>query len=369
MNSSEVHARQALRTDPSNARALTCLGVIAFKRDAYRDAQDYFHRAEDASRGEEGAVDLASLFAYTGQYERAKTKLTRVLAQRPDDLRAQVEYGQVLIALKQSNEGLAYLRAAVAAAPYHAFAQQALASALLTVGELGEAEKTARSALKWVSSRYAAGLELTLSRILTALGDKTERKEYHEDALKAALRSLKGNVASSGGQDTRDPEALLQVGIAYTRVKDYVEARRHFNQCRAIAPDHYLAERYSALLSTVTTGSILQDRRAARQYFFIVSGLAFVMSIVALVFRWHSKIGEPTTVALLTLSIGMGILAPLLPQLAKLELPGGMKAELQASKETLIPGIAASIPVNTVLDVNLGEIVPTMPISGLSGSL
>jgi hypothetical protein len=194
-----------------------------------------------------------------GRYDDAKKTLDDAIRINKDDPQARVELANLYLQTGEIKEAVCEGRQAVASAPGSDSAVRALAIALIRTEDYGEAEKVLREALRKQDESKRWQFHLTLSQLLTRLGDKTSEDEFYEEALKEVKTAihLKPNA----------PELHFHKGILSSRCKDPRGALTDFEECinqsKRLGTDHFEAERYARLVRKELRDDIHRGSRVA----------------------------------------------------------------------------------------------------------
>lgn len=157
--------RRLLEIDPANVEAREMLGDLYLKREMKKEALEEFQQVikTHRSQGNEGAalelqqkmvqifpeaVDLQYQVAVglrdKGEFAQALTELDRLVAQRPDDLRALVYRGECLLALERHGEAAQTYEKILTIDPSQAEVRRALVAAYLAVNDTNAASQHLR---------------------------------------------------------------------------------------------------------------------------------------------------------------------------------------------------------------------------------
>jgi tetratricopeptide (TPR) repeat protein len=98
-----------------------------------------------------------------------------------------------------------------------------LAIALMRVGEFGEAERVLRNAITSLDKAKRWQLHLTLSQLLTSLGDETDDPQLYEEAIKEVNEAILLNP--------RHPDPYVYAGVVRFKLDDYGKAHKNFRAC------------------------------------------------------------------------------------------------------------------------------------------
>ena len=350
--------RHALKLDPFNAKAYGCLGVIAFKQDAFLDAEVYFLKSIELSPTEGSYIELASLYCQMGRYDEATAKLRDALKLNPNDARAYIELGNVAVWKEDNKEAVRQCRQAVAVEPRNPETHRALAIALMRAEKYEEAESIVRSALATLGTSKPWRLHLLLAQILVRAGDlaNKDRKKKDLDLYEEALRYV--NEAKQASAANPNPDIFFHAGIVQHRREDYALSQKSFAECLKLNKNRFDAERCGRILQE----TIKQQRRVFNLSQWFGVGLAVVCFVMLLwlwasYFRGHQRtilvqppansnsasptptieyeytVDRPLLNVMTPILLGLMTIGALLPNLTKLKLPG-FEAEVSEPKPT-----------------------------------
>jgi tetratricopeptide (TPR) repeat protein len=351
--------RRALKFDPYSAKANGCLGVIAYKRNAFLDAEAYFRKSIELSPPEGNYVELAALYCQMGRYEEATTNLTTAIKFNRNDARAYIELGNVSVLAQNNNEAVRQCRAAIIVEPNNSEAHRALAIALMRSEKYDEAETTLRKALNTVAPHCQSQLYLLLSQILIRSGDlaNKEQKKKDFDLYDEALKYVK---AAKQDTFTANADIFFHAGVVHYKLEDYRASQENFAACFKANSDRAEAQRYSRVVQAVLD----QEKRlfkVNRLYGYMLAGVCVLMlaglwvpyyaglkrTILVTAPATANSAAEPAKKrepqdefmvdrSLLTVMtpilLGLLVVAALLPNVNKLKLPGGFEAEISEPK-------------------------------------
>jgi|GEM_PF-2896233 len=351
----KTQCRTALNLDPYNAKAYGCLGVIAFKDGAFRDAEFYFRKSIEVSPNEGSYVELGSLYSQMACYDKATATLQKALELNPNDAMAYIELANVAVWKSDNKEAVKFCREATFVEPKNPETHRALAVALMRSDQYEEAELVVRKALRALAPAKPWRLYLLLAQILVHLADtdNKERKKKNLDLYKEALNYV------NEARQSRTPHAdiLFHSGIVQYRLEELATSQKSFNECLKLNRDRFDAER---------SGRIVQAAIAQQRRLFVVNKLfSYVLAIVCIVMLsalWLSYFqGYKRTIietlpaangqasapvareefavdrsllnVMTPLLLGLLAVAALLPNLSKLKLPG-FEAEIVEPKQS-----------------------------------
>lgn len=244
--------REALGHDPHNAKAYLCLGVIAFKRKRYLDAESYFRKSLELNPVDGAYVELGALYTQMGQYEDAARELQAALKINSNDARAKIELANLLVLTDKASDAVRACRHAVSIEHHNADNHRALAVALMRAGHYDEAERVVRSALARLGPPASWQLQLVLSQILMRLGDDNNKDR---DLYSEALKNI--NLAK---QRESNADLYFYSGIIRYKLEDYRSARKDFSDCVKRNGERFEAERLGKLAQSM----IKEARKVSR---------------------------------------------------------------------------------------------------------
>ncbi|HBB88148.1 MAG TPA: hypothetical protein DC047_11075 [Blastocatellia bacterium] len=254
LREAEAKCRIALEKDPFNAKAYICLGVIAFKRNDFPDAEGYFRRSLELDQIDGGRVELGALYVQTARLDEAKKELSEAINRNTNDARAHFEMANLLL-LEDDNKGAAReCYQAILLDPKNEEAQLALAIALKRAGRSDEAEKALRSAIKRLPPSKQWQLYLQLAEIAVQLADANNKDGnlYAEALTNVNFARLT--------HPSPNADISFHFGIVHHRLEDYKTASKDFQECLRLDRDRFDARRYSQIVKAL----IRQERRISR---------------------------------------------------------------------------------------------------------
>lgn len=323
----ESSCKEALKFDSFSAKAMECLGVIAFKRGRLAEAEDYFRSSIRADPQQGSHVDLAALYTQIGRHDDAEGLLTTALKLNRNDPRALLESANLLLAKGGLSAASAACRQAIFIDPGNDECHRALAIALMRAGQFSDAERVLREAIGRLDELRRWRLQLLLSQILVSLGDDNnkDRSLYEE-----AMRQVNAARRSRGPNE----EIHFHAGIVSYRLEDYPASRKSFEDCLRSNSQRFDAERNARLI----TQRIREIKKV--NVINIVGGLSLagfcLAGLIALwilfLTGWGGKVESSLITFMTPLLLGLIIVSLLLPNLNKLKLPGGFEAEISQPK-------------------------------------
>ena len=349
IDEAKEQCRAALKLDPFNAKAYGCLGVIAFRQNAFLDAEVYFLKSIELNPTEGSYVELASLYCQMGRFDEATAKLHEALKLNPKDARAYIELGNVAIWKEDNKEAVRHAREAVFVEPKNPETHRALAIALMRSEKYEEAESVVRKAFVTLAPNRPWRLYLVLAQILIRVGDATnkDRKKKELDLYEEALRYV--NEARQASPPNAD--IAFHAGIVHHRLEDYSSSHKSFSECLKLNRSRFDAERCDRIVQE----AVRQQKRVFTVSQWFGMGLA-VVSFAMLSWLWFSYFTghqrtriEPSPTGPVTkveytvdqtlfnvmtpILLGLMAIGALLPNLTKLKLPG-FEAEVSEPKPT-----------------------------------
>ncbi|MBV8530973.1 MAG: tetratricopeptide repeat protein, partial [Candidatus Eremiobacteraeota bacterium] len=310
---------RSLYLEPNDASALQALGVVAFKRERLRDAEQYLKQSIKINPAQGAGVDLGALYTRMARYEEARASLEEGIKIDASDVRAHVELGNLAEATNNDAEAMREFRKALAIDPASVEAASALGYALMRAQRYADAETILRQAMRRVSSSKSAPLHLALSDLLKQMGDDSSDSECYQAAEYEATAAMKV-------QPKVLAEALSRRGVARYKLGDVQGAIADFERC---GKDDFLAQRNAKRLKAeIAKEEWITPRHAARLGFVIA-----IVAIVQLILIWWLRIrgtdhlSDAMFGVLVPLMMALLVIAFVLPWLSKLKL-GGVEAEL-----------------------------------------
>jgi tetratricopeptide (TPR) repeat protein len=321
----EKSCRRALELSPNYSAAYGCLGVIAFRRGRVSESEDYLLASTRASARDGNYTDLGALYVQMARYEDAEATLKTALEINPYDTQALIQRGNLYLAQQKTKEAVREFRRATVVDKWSEEASRMLATALMSAGEYGEAERVLRDSIKRLDEHRRWQLHLRLSELLVSLGDEKKDAQYYEDALSEAAIAKRLNRTHA--------EPYFHEGIALAKLKDYLGAAISFDYCIATKDDHYDARRNQRLVRA----KIREERilHSGSKLGAAIVGGAAAIQLIALWIIYMNTTGKVTDTMMMTMIpilLGLIVISLLLPVLVKLKLPG-VEAELSQSQQ------------------------------------
>jgi Flp pilus assembly protein TadD len=338
--------RKAIELSPKYAPPHACLGIIAFKRGKLLECEDLLKRANALDPAEPNYTDLGALYAYLGRYEDAQKVLEKARELDRYDARARVELGNVYLQLGQTKAAITVLKEACAISP-QAEPVRVLSIALSKGGDLIEAQRVLRSAIRSQDRSSVASLRVALCSILTELADKTDDLELYAEALKEVRLAIT--------EQPNNSDAYFQAGVVCIKQRDYSTAGKHFKHCLELDNNKFEAEQNLRKLKALRKQEL--DRARIGVWVGFTVGIICFALLIAL---WWLYLRQPVPTTkevisqidatiLLTLApmlLALVFVALLMPWLSRLKLPGGVEAEIAQPKEQISSGPSGPLTVS-----------------------
>jgi tetratricopeptide (TPR) repeat protein len=324
---------KALSLDAKAIEPYICLGVLAFKRQHVRLSEDYLLKSIALSGRDGGHVQLAALYTHVGRYGEAEKHLSTALDLDKYNASALFEMGNFHLQREKPQRAVRYYRQAASIRPEKPDYAHALAVALMRSEKLDEAERVLREGIQRFEEDKAWRLYLTLSQLLVRRGDETEEDYYYKDAL--------AKVRTALSRKSDEADVYLHAGVVQSKLENYDAALRNFRRCLALDEENPEATRAVALLKEVLRQESVRTRGSL--WGGILVGFVATAQLFALwVFYLRGQVSETIFTVLAPISLGLVVLAFLLPWLIKLRLPG-LEAELSKVPEKVDSGPKAAI--------------------------
>jgi len=343
LDEAEDLCKSAIKLSFNSSDSLGCLGIIIFMRGRVVEAEDCLRQSIEVDPMNGKYADLGALQVQMGKFEEAGNNLKKAIETNRYDVKAHIELGNLFLRTERSKDAIKEFRQAISFDPASEDAVRALAIALMQVGDYAESERTLRTAIRNLDESKIWRLHLTLSRLLVCMGDSTDSKEFYEDALNEVKKAIKIRPDH--------PDPYSHAGIVRFKLKDYWGAKKSFDSCLKRDKNNFEAERNIRIISPLIYSETIRSNTG------IVGGLVIgLISMLLLSVLWgnylYSKESTTSDTLLITVtivSLGLIVIAFLLPSLVRLQLPGGFIAELSQPKETISSGPTGEIGFSTSL--------------------
>ncbi|MFI1994542.1 tetratricopeptide repeat protein [Actinoplanes sp. NPDC020271] len=354
----EQLCRRLLELRPYSPEAHTCLGQLHAQRQEPAEAYYHLRRAVDINPFRGNYVKLADFLLGRERLDEAGAMLSAALRTDPDDVRAHVLLGRVFLGRADSAAQGDGKDAAQAA--YH-FGQayglrpeseeaalgMAVACACGAAGGLVEAERILRRRLAGQRTDVSsAAVRVVLARVLVQQGQQSDRSEFYADALDVIQPVLRAGSTDAECHYLAALADLALVGAATAARPQPIRwrrARARLRTCTRLGQDHVEARHLLRAMQ--------ESERAARPARRVAagSGLLVAVSIAIVVLMWAGlagagpKIEATMVVALTPVMVGLAALSLVLPTISRMNLPGGVRAELSAGLDDTAGRLPAKI--------------------------
>ena len=335
------YCRKALSLNASLAQAYGCLGVVAYKQGHMLLAENYLRRSIRVNPAKGHYVDLGALYTRMERYEEAEEVLAAAVQMNPADANAQMELGNLYLQSGRTKEAVRKFRLAMALDSNNPEAARALAIALMEIGQLVEAEKILRGAIRQLDQTKRRKLHLALCQLLALLGDDTGDDWFFEEALKEVNIAIRLNP--------QDPDLYFHAGIVRFKLEDYVGALKSFKRCQGANEHHFEAEMNARRITSLIRNE--QERSRIGRWESRALALTILGLLIALWILYIATINLVSIAMLLVFSpllLGCLVVSMLLPWLTRLKITG-LEAELSEPKpkEALASGPKGIIGFDT----------------------
>lgn len=347
LEDAERHCKRAIEIFPKYATAHACLGIIAFKRGRLLECEEKLKYANELDPTHLHSAYLGALYAYLGRNEDAQKVLEKGRELDRYDARVRVELGNVYLQLGRAKDAITVLKEACAINPGAMEPVRALSVALAKGGDLIEAMRVLRTAIRSQEQSSSAPLRIALCRVLTELADKTEDPDLYVEALKEVRVAI--------AAQPNEPDAYFHAGVACYKQKEYRTARKFFKQCYDLDNNNFEAAQNMRKSKAI----MLQELGRARIGVWVGSAVSIVCFALLLVLWWiylrqpvpstKEAIRQIDSTMLLTLSpilLALVFVALLMPWLSRLKFPGGVEAEITQPKEQISSGPTGPLTVD-----------------------
>jgi tetratricopeptide (TPR) repeat protein len=338
---------RVLESSRGNVRAIGCLAALAYQRGHRRKAEALLLSVIDPAKPDaETLTNLGATQAKLGKYDAAEKNLCAALAVDATHGRALVELSNLLRKVKREGEARPFANAAVDAHPRAAAPWRALAAAQLAEGDAASAQECLRQALARVDKTELRDIRIELARLLINSADaKTGEAKLREavDLLDTALTEREG------------AEPYLLRGIAELKLELPSNARASFAMVKDGPTKTYATSLDRVAVEMKTTLNRIDP---------IAQQAIVILLAVQLFVVWATHltgfIGETAFATLVPLTVGLMLLAMLLPRLTQFKLGTVVEGTMvipprEVRAETLV-GPAADIDMTPALDPVIGTL-------------
>ncbi len=354
LKEADVLCHESLKDDARDHLAHTCLGVVAFKRGDWADAEYHFRRSVEIAPFDGSYVDLGALYVQLARYGEAEECLLRATELNYYDSQTHVELGNLYLRRwegrkdgdayrKDMTRAVSEFRQALKFDSQSTGAAIGLALALASnSGDMGAAEEVLHQAVHIRKPGGDAQLHLALARLLIQAGDAQQRNDLYEQALVESKKAINRGASNAEAHFISGlaEQRLGNVADANVRISHRRKAKIHFRNCRNLQTDHIEAERALQLLGREVRAAYIS--RMESRGLAMVAFLALVAVWIDFVWKHHVTATMATT--LTPILVGMIAVGILMPLLIRLKLPGGLEAQLSASLEQISSGPIGDLP-------------------------
>jgi tetratricopeptide (TPR) repeat protein len=234
-----VYYTKALEVNPTDVHIRNKLGVIFFKKSAYKKAKDYFAESlRIESENDEAHFYLGSILEKEGRLDEAIKHFTAALRIKPDSART---HNNLAIALVQKGELKAAIKqyaVAIKENPESAEFHNNIGVALFKSNDFSKA-----------ATHYNRAIELKpeYAEAYNNLGNLLVEQGMYDEAVKKYQVALRINPDS--------PEAFNNIGVAFARQGKHQEAIRYFKKALNLNPEYLQARKNLELALTELTHS------------------------------------------------------------------------------------------------------------------
>ena len=174
------------------------------------------------------------------------------------------------------------------------------------------------------------------------MGDDQERNEYYEEALDEVKKAI------SIRPDHPDPR--FYEGIVRFKLRDYWRAKKSFQYCLKRDKNNFEAARNIRIINPLIYRETIRSNIGIAGGVVVGAISLLLLSVLWGSFLYYNKTFSDTVLLVVTtVSLGLVVIAFLLPTLAKLQLPGGFVAELSQPKEEISSGPSGEIGFSSSL--------------------
>ena len=320
---------KALLLNPRLPNAYSCLGALETQQGKYLKAQEHYLKGISVEEKTGDYAGLGSLYTLMGKYQEAEDALNKGLSFEQNNANIYFELGNLYSEKNEKQNAIEYYRQAVAIAEDNENYYRGLAIALMDKGEFSDAESLLRNAIRKLDVHRRWRLHLTLSRLLTMLGDEQDENQYYEEALK--------EVGEAVRQKSTSADVYFHMGIIQAKMQSYRAALRSFRKCIKLDPHHFEANRNAHRVQHLLRKENILSRGS------LWGGIGVgVLAFTQLIVLWYlfltgDKVDDKMVMLLVPILIGLVVIAFLLPWLIKIKLPG-LEAELTKPEERVAVG-------------------------------
>jgi tetratricopeptide (TPR) repeat protein len=310
--------RTALKISPDLPEALGCCGVIEFKLGNFSEAESHLRQSTAVSKVRGHHADLAALYTYIGDFERARLAIQQGLEIKPSEANLHFELGNLMMQTREADAAETAFRRANRIEPQNPEYAAALGLSLLANQRLEEAEVSLRRSVKLADRANSWRVHLALCRVLSAVRDKSGNDQLLSDAL--------SEVAIAKRLSADNADVWFHEGVLLAKLEDPGGAMRAFSRCLEFDPRRSDAEVNAKRLSI----AVARDSKGDMSRWWSFGIASFVL--IHLIFVWALRIAYGDGPASVVSSTMMSVFVPvslcllfaaaMLPYLNKLSVTG-----------------------------------------------
>jgi tetratricopeptide (TPR) repeat protein len=331
----ENHCREALAIDSQYAPAFECLGIVAFKKGDFLEAENYLCKSTEVNPEKGSYTSLGAFYVQMGKYEEAEENLKKAVEINSNDTQAYIELGNLYLEMEKAEDALQKFRQAATVNPINEEPRRALAIALMKIGEFTEAERVLRTALTQLDGPRRWQLHLLYAQLLTDCGDKTGDNQYYEEALEEVTKAKHLNPDH--------PSPHFCDGVVRAKLNEYRGALKSFQSCLNKDKDNLYVEakRNMRRIKSHSREELFHGEISAERIF--VGSVSLVQLIFICIFYiMTDKISETLLALVVSLSFGFFLVALLLPWLSRVKV-SEFEVEVTHPREEISSGPAGDI--------------------------
>lgn len=345
----EKLCEEILANNPRNPTALASLGVIKFRKREIRDSELLLRAAMSFDRYSSASVKLASILIYIGEYEEAKDLLHKNIDNDSDDAASYLELGRLYLEMHNTIDSVRYIRRSLLIEPNNTSAINALAIALMQSGDYQEASKILKDGIKRVSDSERHQLHVTLEQVMLQNADNAEEQSSYIEALAHVNTAIQSNATAA--------EAYFLQGFIRYKLGSSREAIKSFRKFVELTKEQPETDiRRAEAERNLTELRKLRSKERTQSISFMTGAVALVsIAVIQLAAVWFlfltKQIPESSMLIIVSMSIGLLVIALLLPHLSKLKFLG-VEAEVSKPVPTISPGPSTAVIQGVSIDVH-----------------
>jgi protein O-GlcNAc transferase len=233
LDEAEAIYRNILLAQPGNSDALHLLGVIAYQRKQYAEAEEYISRAiESNTNAPEYRNNLGNIYLAQKQFDKAERCYLKALKLNPRYVDALNNLGNVSRESGKDQDAVDFYKKAAKIEPARAEIHNNLGMVLEALGRSAEAIQCYKEAIRLRSDFCDA---------YSNLGAATKSQGNLQEAIRYCSKALELNAAHS--------RALLNMGNAYSEMGQIEKGAEYF--CKALLSDPGFCEAHLNLGHTL----------------------------------------------------------------------------------------------------------------------